>query len=419
MTTLNQTQKKKIKIPLINDFTNKKSINLNNFDEPRKTYNFESDNTNILNDSKIRHCLSEENNILMNNHPPSIASLSEEDNYNTYNKKNFDTNSSNGIKKIKNYPENGLYSDLLNNLNYNLNLNKPKINYLDYKLAQLNSELVAINSNNLMLKEDIYKYTDINKYLENEIKIQKEHNIDLLNINDKLIEENNNLNAKFINDSNEFNDLIQEKETKQKVYDEKQKNLEIKNNKINNDYDELISINNKTKNDYNTLCQNYDELNKKNIDVNNETNLLKEIQNKHFSDFEEKINNIISEIDILKKEQIALNKENKDNKNNFDLIQKEKENYFNKYQEQMLLNEKLTKELYNHKINLDAIKKIFLKKEKNSKKSKKRPASLIKKKELMKDLQKKIDDYKAITLRYSYMDDYYFYSLIDTNKYSK
>ena len=116
---------------------------------------------------------------------------------------------------------------------------------------------------------------------------------------------------------------------------------------------------------------------------------MKEIQNKHFLDFEEKINNIISEIDILKNEQNALNKENKDNKNKFDLIQKEKENYFNKYQEQMLLNEKLTKELYNYKINLDAVKKLFLKKDKNSKKSKKRPASLVKKKELIKDLQKK------------------------------
>ena len=241
MTSLYQTQKKEIKIPIINDFTNKKTINSNNFDKPRKTYNYESDRINILNDSKIRYCLSEENNIPMNNQPPSIASLSEEENYNIYNKKNFDTNSSNGIKKIKNYPESGLYSDLLNNLNYNLNLNKPKINYLDYKLAQLNSELVAINSDNLMLKEDIYKYTDINKYLENEIKIQKEHNIDLLNINDKLIEENNNLNEKLINDSNEFNDLIQEKETKQKEYDEKQKNLEIKNSKINKNYEELIN----------------------------------------------------------------------------------------------------------------------------------------------------------------------------------
>ena len=401
-----QTQKKDIKIPLINDFTNKKIINSNTLNKPRKTYNYESENINILNDSKIRHCLSEENNIPINNQPPSIASLSEEDNYNTYNKKYFDTNSSNGIKKIKNYPENRIYSDLLNNLNYNLNLNKPKINYLDYKLAKLNSELVAINSENLILKEDIYKYTDINKYLENEIKIQKEHNIDLLNINDKLIEENNNLNEKLINDSNEFNESIQDKEIKQKEYDEKQKNLELKNTKINNDYEELININNKTKNDYNILCQNYEDLNKKNNEINKEINLLKEMQNKHFSEFEEKINNIISEIDILKKEQSSLNKENKDNKNKFNLIQKEKEDFFNKYQEQMLLNEKLTKELYNQKINLDAVKKILLKKEKNSKKSKKRPASLIKKKDLIKDLQKKIYDYKTRTLRYSYMDDY-------------
>ena len=407
MTSLYQTQKKEIKIPIINDFTNKKTIN-SNFDKPRKTYNYESDRINILNDSKIRYCLSEENNIPMNNQPPSIASLSEEDNYNTYNKNNFDTNSSNGIKKIKKYPENGLYSDLLNNLNNNLNLNKPKINYLDYKLAQLNSELVAINSDNLMLKEDIYKYTDINKYLENEIKIQKEHNIDLLNTNNHLIEDHNDLNDKLINDTNEFNELIQEKENKQNEYDEKQKNLELKNNKISNDYDELISINNKTKNDYNRLCQNYDELNKNNNCIKNEICILKEIQSKHFADIEEKINNIITQIDKLKKEQTSLNKENIENKNKLQQIKNEKENYFKKYQDEMLLNEQLTKELYNNKLNLDTLKKKYHEKDKKkNKKLQKRPCSLNKKKELIKDLQKKLDDYKIRHIKYSYIDDDY------------
>ena len=53
------------------------------------------------------------------------------------------------------------------------------------------------------------------------------------------------------------------------------------------------------------------------------------------------------------------------------------------------------------------IKKKYLEKnEKKWKRPKKRPTSLVKKKELIKELQKKIDDYKVKSLRYSYMDDY-------------
>ena len=411
MTSIYQTQQKEIKHPsLMNEFT--KRYRNSNLTQPRKTFNYESDNIiNILNENNSNHCLSENNNNNQaSNKAPSIVSLSEEDNYNTYTKKFYDTNNSNGIKKMINnqrvYPESGLYSDILINLNNNLNLNKTKINYLDYKLSQLNSELATLNSDNAMLKEDIYKYTDINKYLESEIKIQKEHNKDLLNTNDHLIEENNDLNDKLINDSNEFNELIQEKEIKQKDYDQKQKNLELKNIKINNDYDELININKKTKNDYNILCQNLEELDKKNIDTKNEIGALKELQNKHFIDFEEKIKNIIAEIDTLKQEQNSLMNENNENKKKLDNIQREKEDFYNKYNEQMILNEKLNKELYNSKTNLDNIKKNYFEKNKKIlKKNKKRPSSLVKKKELIKELQKKIEDYKVRSLRYSSMDD--------------
>ena len=341
MTSVNETTKNDDKyISLINNFTNKKSVTSNNLEMPQKTYNYRRSNINIINDSPLYNCLSEENNFPLKNQSPN-RTVSEEEFYNTYNAKLQDTNKSNGMKNIKNNPNNLkeqlLYNEIYNNLNNNLNLNIPQKNNLDYKLTQLNAELNSINSDNVMLKEDIYKYTDINKYLESEIKIQKEHNNDLINTNDRLIEENNDLNEKLINDTNEFNELMEEKEKKQKEYDDKQKELEIKNIKINNDYDELLNINNKAKNDFNELCQIYDELNKKSIDTKNELNLLKELQNKHFYDIEEKINNIIAEINALKNEQNALNNEKNENKNKFELTKREKDDFFNKYQEQMLL----------------------------------------------------------------------------------
>ena len=413
MTSLYDTQKIDTKNPsTIYNFSNKKSFSSNRFDIPQKTYVYQQSNINSrnnVNDSQLNF-FSEENYPL-NYQSPSKVSNSEDDLLNSNTKRFQNTHISNGMKKIRNNPYSAsepiIYPDTFINLN-NLNLNIPKPNNLEYKLHQLNTEMTTINSDNLILKEDIYKYTNINKYLENEIKIQKEHNNDLIRTNDKLIEENNALNDKLINDTNELNDLIQENDSKKKEYEEKHKNLELNNNKMDKDYDELLNINNKTKNDYIILNQNYDDLNIKSNNTKNELCLLKDLENKHFSDIEDKINNIIKEIEELKKEQNDLNKENNENKNKPDKIKKDKDELYNKYQQEIILGDKLNKDLCNNKINLNAIKSKCQKlKENRNKKVKTRPNSINKKKALIKDLQKKIDDYKIKTLRNSSINDDY------------
>ena len=413
MTSLYDTQKIDTKNPsTIYNFSNKKSFSSNRFDIPQKTYVYQQSNMNSrnnVNDSQLNF-FSEENYPL-NYQSPSKVSNSEDDLLNSNTKRFQNTHISNGMKKIRNNPYSAsepiIYPDTFINLN-NLNLNIPKPNNLEYKLHQLNTEMTTINSDNLILKEDIYKYTNINKYLENEIKIQKEHNNDLIRTNDKLIEENNALNDKLINDTNELNDLIQENHAKKKEYEEKQKNLQLNNNKMDKDYDELLNINNKTKNDYNILNQNYDDLNIKSNNTKNELCLLKDLENKHFSDIEDKINSIIKEIEELKKEQNDLNKENNENKNKLDKIKKDKDELYNKYQQEIILGDKLNKDLCNNKINLNAIKSKCQKlKENRNKKVKTRPNSINKKKALIKDLQKKIDDYKIKTLRNSSINDDY------------
>lgn len=413
MTSIYETQKKPAKNPsTIYSFSNKKSCSTNKFDIPRKTYVYQQSNIinrNNMNDSQIN--LFSEENYPLNYQSPSNASNSEDDLFNSNTKRFQNTHISNGMKKIRNNPysvsEPIIYPDTFFNLN-NLNLNIPKPNNLEYKLHQLNTEMTSINNDNLILKEDIYKYTNMNKYLENEIKIQKEHNNDLIRTNDKLIEENNNLNDKLTNDTNELNDLIQEKDAKKKEYEEKQKKLELDNDKVNKDYDELLNINNKAKNDFNILSQNYDELNAKNNNTKNELCLLKDLENKHFSDIEDKMNSIVQKIEALKKEQNDLNKENNENKNKLDKIKKDKDDLYNKYQQEMVLSDKLNKDLYNNKLNLNAIKtKCKEQKENRNKKVKTRPSSINKKKALIKDLQKKIDDYKIKTLRKSSINDDY------------
>ena len=413
MTSIYETQKKATKNPsTINNFSSKKSCSTNRFDIPRKTYVYQQSNINSknnINDSQIN--LFSEENYPLNYQSPSKASNSEDDLFNTNTKRFQNTHISNGLKKFRNNPysvsEPIIYPDTFINLN-NLNLNIPKPNNLEYKLHQLNTEMTSINNENLILKEDIYKYTNMNKYLQNEIKIQKEHNNDLIRTNVNLIEENNNLNDKLNNDTKELNDLIQEKDAMKKEYEERQKNLELNNDKVNKDYDELLNINNKAKNDYNILSQDYDDLNAKNNNTKNELCLLKELENKHFSDIENKMNSIIQKIEALKKEQNDLNKENNENKNKLDKIKNNKKELYNKYQQEMILSDKLNKDLYNYKLNLNAIKsKCQEQKESRNKKVKTRPSSINKKKALIKDLQKKIDDYKIKTLRNSSINDDY------------
>jgi len=358
MKQIYQTQKRENNYPIYQNY----------WDRPRFSGTF-------THYTPYHNCLSEKNfsEMSQSNQPPSISSLSEEE-------------------------------------NYNLNLNKPKMrmNYLEYKIDKLTSALSELKNSNSILKEDIYKYSDINKYLESEIKLQNDHNKDLLNLNTKLIEDNNELNNRLIDETNKFNELIKENEQKQKDYDDRQKLLELKDSKIANDYDELININTKTKNDYNILNQNYEELNKKNLELKNQLHFLKEMQTEQFSDIENKIDSIIAEIETLKNEQNFLLKENNENKNKIDLIIQEKENYCNLYNEEILLNESLTKELYDNKINLENLKKKFCENLGHKAKScKKKLKSLrTRKKDLINELQKKITDYKFKSVRSSYNDEY-------------
>ena len=324
MTSIYETEKKDIKNPsVIYNISNKKSINTNRLDNPQKTYTYQQSNLNST------------------------------DNMNNSKTNNF-------FSGVFNYPINWQSPSKESNLdceifNSNLNSNIPPANILAYDFQQLNSGIALIISDNLILKEDIFKYNNMNRYLENEIKIQKDHNNDLIRTNKKLLEENNGLNDQLINDNNLLNDLIQERNEKNKECEENQKRLEMNNDKMDKDYDELLNINNKTRNDYNILSQNYDELNIKNNNVKNEICLLKEMENKHLSDIEDKIKNIIKEIEELKKEQNDLNRENNENKNKLDKIKKKKDELYNKYQQEIILSDKLNNNLCNNKINLNKI----------------------------------------------------------------
>ena len=410
MSFLNKKQNYNCKYLYYNNSPRKLDIISRDYEPFNHTYNYPFKNIYTKNNFNETQNLSEENPNISNIND-TLSLNNKGVNYKTYYKDNFYLNTTKNIKQNINrknfiYPSQENYN--YENLNKNLNLKNSRMKNIEYKISQIKSELSTINNDNLMMKEDIYKYTDMNQYIQNQIKIQQEHNKDLLNKNQNLIQENEILSQQLEQDEHELSELIQENENKHKLFDDNQMCLEIKNEKVSKDYNELISINSKVKNDYESLCINYEELNKKNKEINNEIKIMKEMQNKQFIDIGEKINEIISQIDILKNEKNMLLKEKEEKKNKLEIINKKKEDFYNKYQEQVRINDNISKKLYDEKIALGEIKKKLDENKEKKEKTKKRNNSLDKRKGLIKELQKKIENYKYKSLKNSYTEEFSF-----------
>ena len=408
MTSINKTQNNESKYFPSNNVSKNQGVNSKGNDLLTNTYDKKIENESVKYDIDNLRCLSEENQNINDLNAP----------YTFKHRKSLqqtyinDRPSLNKVYSLKQNPNNNNFQHQFNNnfsnLNKNLNFKNICMNNVDYKISQIKSELAAINSDNLMMKEDIYKYSDMNKYIENEIKIQKEHNETLYNKNQDLIQENEALASQLEQEEEELNKLVQENENNHKILDENQIGLEMKNTKLDKDIEELIEINNKIKNDYELLNTNYEELSKKNKDINDEIEVIKEIQNKQFNNIEEKIGTIISEIEMLKNEKYNLIKENKEKKSRFEAINKEKEDFYQKYQEQIMINETLNKKIIDNKNELNELTKKLGEKKIKKKPIRKKSNSLIKRKEIVKELHQKIKNYKFQSLKNSFDDDFSF-----------
>ena len=408
MTSINKTQNNESKYFPSNNVSKNQGVNSKGNDLLTNTYDKKIENESVKYDIDNLRCLSEENQNINDLNAP----------YTFKHRKSLqqtyinDRPSLNKVYSLKQNSNNNNFQHQFNNnfsnLNKNLNFKNICMNNVDYKISQIKSELAAINSDNLMMKEDIYKYSDMNKYIENEIKIQKEHNETLYNKNQDLIQENEALASQLEQEEEELNKLVQENENNHKILDENQIGLEMKNKKLDKDIEDLIEINNKIKNDYELLNTNYEELSKKNKDINDEIEIIKEIQNKQFNNIEEKIGTIISEIEILKNEKYNLIKENKEKKSRFEAINKEKEDFYQKYQEQIMINETLNKKIIDNKNELNELTKKLGEKKIKKKPIRKKSNSLIKRKEIVKELHQKIKNYKFQSLKNSFDDDFSF-----------
>ena len=236
MSFSNKKQNYNCKYLYYNNSPRKLDIISKDYEPFNHTYNYPFENIYTKHNFSDTQNLSEDNQNISNINNDTLSLNNKGAFYKTYYKDNFYLNKTKNFKQNINrknfiYPSQENYN--YENLNKNLNLKNSRMKNIEYKISQIKSELSTINNDNLMMKEDIYKYTDMNQYIQNQIKIQQEHNKDLLNKNQNLIQENEILSQQLEQDEQELSELIQENENKHKLFDDNQMCLEIKNEKVN------------------------------------------------------------------------------------------------------------------------------------------------------------------------------------------
>ena len=188
-----------------------------------------------------------------------------------------------------------------------------------------------------MIKEDIFRLTDINKNLEREIVNQRKHNLSLVEENTNINNQNINLNNK-INNANKKINYIKSNSSKYTKFNLIRDKVFYKDKQLKQEYDykKLIENKNKLEIDMNLLKEKYEILKDKNDKISKELDLLKKVQENKLNDLDNKIADALKKINELKDENISIKMENTKLNEQFLEIMKEKEKYYKLYKEQKI-----------------------------------------------------------------------------------
>ena len=309
----------------------------------------------------------------------------ENNNYSTFNPNNQSQNINDN--------QNNQSSNLINNQNIqSSNLNNAQI------INNQSNENLLIN-NNLILRKDINRLSDLNKNLENELKTQRFKNYQIANQNDTLNKSNlvlssqiNKINCLISNAKMKENNL-QNDINKRSNIEEILKQTEIQCQNINNEKNQ-IEI------DYKVLCDKFNKLKEKNQNDQNCLIYIKCQQEEKMNKIDEKINQMLFEIESLKKENSDIRNSIDNTRKNIEQINFIKLNLNEKINEEKCKNDLLNKDLENYKNEYEKLK-IDLNEEmkKKEKEDKIRKEKVQNKLKMVSDLQKKIEDFKRSRIK--------------------
>ena len=265
---------------------------------------------------------------------------------------------------------------------------------LEQQLKQIKLDYIALNNDNIIFREDINKLIEMNKNLEKDLSDERNHNYELAKENDKLNNDNQNLYKKI----EEINQRI----TKIKLISQNEKDVmdrqiyfEEKINEKDLQCKKILDENNQLNLEYNLLNEKFNKLKEKNNEEENELAILKSVQEQKISEIEKKLGQLIGEMNKLKNENNDLKIKNENLRKSIANNDRERNDYYNRYQEQKRKNISINNEIQGVKQKYDEYKRKFEKKEeKKVMKDNLRKNRSEKKIKVIKDLQKRIQDYK-------------------------
>ena len=280
-------------------------------------------------------------------------------------------------------------------------------NILSPEVLLMKEQQDILKSDNIIMKEDINRLSELNQNLENEVAQNRDIISQLKSENQKLIEENSKLKTILQEyDGNNYTKLyVTGQNTKdeflKKYFDEK---YLLTNNlkELEKNCDLLKKEKTQYEIDYKVLSTKYSEIiqkyEKNNLDLIN----MKQIHENELYNIDNKINDLIKEVEKLQNENLELRREIEIQRNNNNSIEKERDLFRQKYEEQKYENDLLNKKIFEvEKGYSEALKKSeydrYLKKEKEKEENYR--AKNETKTKIAQELQSKIQKYRRERLQ--------------------
>ena len=315
--------------------------------------------------------------------------------------------------------ENKIYDERINinnanEINPNNSINNfhfaPK-NIMSPEVLLMKERQDILKSDNIIMKEDINRLSELNQNLENEVAQNRETISQLQSDNQKLTEENLKLKTVLKDyDGNNYTKLyisgqITKDEFLQKYFDEKYF-LTNKIKEIEKNCELLKKEKTQYEVDYKVLSTKYDEIIKKYERNNLELINTRQLHDNELYNIDNKIDELSKEVERLQNENYELRKEIETQRNSLNSLVKERDMMKERYDEQKYENDLLNKKIFEvEKGYSDALKEkdyeIYFKKEKeenNKNKSETRN-------KIAQELHSKIQKYRKERLQNQNHDD--------------
>ena len=206
-------------------------------------------------------------------------------------------------------------------------------------------------SDNIIMKEDINRLSELNQNFENEVAQNREIITQLKSENQKLIEENLKLKTVLKDyDGNNYTKLyingqITKDEFLQKYFDEKYY-LTNKIKEIEKNYEMIKKEKSQYEVDYKVLSIKYEDIIKKYEKNNLELINTRQIHENELYNIDNKINDLSKEVDKLQVENYELRREIETQRNNLNILSKERDTIKERYEEKKYENEQLNTKLF-------------------------------------------------------------------------